>query len=65
MKYRCIVADPPWQYAEKVTMSTSLDHKGPATQYELMGLDEIKALPVSEWAETKAHRAMSTQKKQS
>lgn len=55
MKYRCIVADPPWQYAEKVHMGTGPKHKGPSEQYGLMNLADIKALPVSDWAEPAAH----------
>lgn len=46
MKYRTIVADPPWHYDNRATDET---HRG-RLPYASMTLDEIRALPVSEWA---------------
>ena len=59
-KYRTIVVDPPWPFAD------SLRHylyradregrgRGAIANYKLMGVDEIAALPVSDWAENAAH----------
>src|SRR5882724_2373590 len=45
--YKVIVADPPWAYER---WSDKNQKKGAADQYELMSLDEIKALPVGHLA---------------
>lgn len=56
MKYRTIVADPPWTYEPHVRGTSSFgprsDHPLP---YPQMTVDEIKALPVSDLAEADAH----------
>jgi N6-adenosine-specific RNA methylase IME4 len=58
MKYRTIVADPPWEYPEGfITRSrTPGKWQGPERRYYLgfpsMGVPEIAALPVPEWADT-------------
>lgn len=51
MRYRTIVADPPWDYPGMTApwRSTSVQ------TYPLMALDDIKAIPVSEMAEADAH----------
>lgn len=54
MRYRTIVADPPWQ----ITMHMGAGgRRARATEvpYSFMSLDEIKALPVREWADDEAH----------
>jgi len=59
MKYRTIVADPPWRYVDgfpsmvgpgrgKLVRATKM------LPYSQMSVDEIGALPVSEWAEDDA-----------
>lgn len=45
--YKVVVADPPWAYER---WSDKNQKKGAADQYELMSLDEIKALPVGHLA---------------
>jgi N6-adenosine-specific RNA methylase IME4 len=51
VKYRTIVADPPWPYEG---MSAPW-REGSEPAYELMRLDDIKSLPVPELAEDAAH----------
>ena len=56
MKYRTIVADPPWEY----NVSKGLPTGGykPSTaeaHYPTMSNAEIAALPVAEWADDNAH----------
>jgi len=60
MKYRTIVADPPWPYPGgfKHSIATGRDDRwepGTLERYELpypaMSLDEIRALPLPEFAE--------------
>lgn len=55
MKYRTILADPPW--AMKLTGSyLKVRHLRPAKLvYPTMTVDEIKAMPVAEMAEIGAH----------
>jgi N6-adenosine-specific RNA methylase IME4 len=43
-EFDLIVADPPWQYKN---WSTRGEGKGAAGQYDVMSLDDIKALPVA------------------
>lgn len=46
-KYSVIYADPPWFYAD------AMKHRGGATRhYPVMKLDDIKALPVADIADT-------------
>ena len=52
-KYNTIYADPPWQFQNR-TGKVAPEHKR-LTRYETMKLEEIKALPVSEIADSKAH----------
>lgn len=47
-RYRTILADPPWDIQQKGPY-------GAAQHYDLMSLDEIKAMPVSDLAEDNAH----------
>lgn len=46
--YRTIVADPPWDVQQKGA-------RGAAGHYNLMNLDQIKAMPVSDICEENAH----------
>lgn len=48
MKYKCIVADPPWTYNNKKTGGTM--KSGSAAKYPTMTLEEICALPIREIA---------------
>ncbi len=56
MKYRTIVADPPWQYNEGWPINRGRS-KGAriGLPYRAMSLDEIKALPVASWVDEDAH----------
>ncbi len=47
-KYRCIMADPPWDIQQKGTY-------GAVQHYDLMPLERIKAMPVADLAEDNAH----------
>jgi N6-adenosine-specific RNA methylase IME4 len=49
MKYRTIVADPPWRYASAATKADAEQH------YDTMDLLDICALPVPDLAEDDAH----------
>lgn len=51
MKYRTIVADPPWDYAGKTLPWRSTSKP----TYKLMPLDKIRALPVADLASGDAH----------
>lgn len=52
-KYNTIYADPPWQFQNR-TGKVAPEHKR-LTRYETMTVEEIKALPVCELADDKAH----------
>ena len=52
-KYNTIYADPPWQFQNR-TGKVAPEHKR-LTRYETMSLEDIKALPVSDIADEKAH----------
>jgi N6-adenosine-specific RNA methylase IME4 len=64
-RYRTIVIDPPWMFDQKWATSgipqryagKTLYRKprGAVANYALMTLQEIAALPVSEWADNNAH----------
>ena len=56
MRYRTIVADPPWAYNTRKTELRSGGRGGQAEHhYDTMANAEIAALPVKEWVEDKAH----------
>lgn len=71
MRYRTLVADPPWDHSDGTGITVARAAKGRGGQrsqvrvdsilhstrppYEAMGLDAIKALPVAELAEDNAH----------
>jgi N6-adenosine-specific RNA methylase IME4 len=46
-QYRAICADPPWRFA---TYSDKGKGRSAEAHYDCLGLTEIKALPVAEWA---------------
>ncbi len=48
-KFRTIYADPPWQYGNQATRSSTDNH------YETMLVEEIAALPIAELADEDAH----------
>lgn len=52
-KYNTIYADPPWQFQNR-TGKVAPEHKR-LTRYETMTLEDIKALPVPEIVDEKAH----------
>lgn len=49
MKYRTIVADPPWKYANRATRGAAEDH------YETMTIEELCALDVEELSAPESH----------
>jgi N6-adenosine-specific RNA methylase IME4 len=53
VKYRTIVADPPWTYS--ATKSSEYTTRTAEAHYETMSNAEIAALPVKEWADDSAH----------
>lgn len=46
-RYRVIYADPPWTFA---TYSRKGKGRSPEAYYDCMSLEDIKALPVADWA---------------
>ena len=52
-KFNTIYADPPWQFQNR-TGKIAPEHKR-LTRYETMTLEDIKALPVEQIADEKAH----------
>ena len=52
-KYNTIYADPPWRFQNR-TGKVAPEHKR-LSRYETMTLEDIKRLPVSEFAGAKAH----------
>lgn len=54
MKYRTIVADPPWEI-ERVIRSGGRRARTTEVPYAFMSIDEIKALPVKDVAADDAH----------
>lgn len=53
VKYRTIVADPPWQFQNR-TGKVAPEHKR-LNRYPTMTLDDIKSFPISEITDKKAH----------
>lgn len=53
MRYRTIVADPPWQFTNR-TGKVGPEH-GRLFRYETMSLSAIQALPIAGLADTPAH----------
>lgn len=67
MKYRTIVADPPWEYKTPGQIGKTLAHRpnrdkgfsrfgaGSVARYGAMSLDELALLPVAEISEDNSH----------
>lgn len=55
MKYRTIVADPPWRYRTSLPPFGNNGDRRSVTPYETMSIEEIGALPVRDLAEKDAH----------
>lgn len=65
--FSCIVADPPWDYKTPGQFGNTLEHRpnrdltiakegaGSVARYGSMSMDELKALPVSDFAADQAH----------
>ncbi len=51
MRYRTIVADPPWPISDFPKWFASEAEGVTPRPYDVMSVDEIKALPVKDWAE--------------
>lgn len=51
--FKTIYADPPWQFQNR-TGKVAPEHKR-LSRYETMPLEDIKSLPVSQFAEEKSH----------
>lgn len=52
-RYKTIYADPPWQFSNR-TGKVAPENKR-LSRYQTMCLDDIKALPVSDVADERAH----------
>jgi N6-adenosine-specific RNA methylase IME4 len=52
MKFQCIVADNPWQFDDKLTMSQT--KRGAESQYSVLSDQDIISLPVKDLAEDDA-----------
>ena len=50
-KFKCIVADPPWTKNQ----NSNRGYGGAGNHYDLMSLDRIKAMPVSDLADENCH----------
>jgi N6-adenosine-specific RNA methylase IME4 len=50
--FRCVVADPPWPFSNKITRASAEDH------YETMTIEEIIFLPVRRIVANSAHLAL-------
>ena len=51
MKYKTLVVDPPWAYADKLGDGP----RGAASHYDVAGVDEIMGIPIGTFAEDDAH----------
>jgi N6-adenosine-specific RNA methylase IME4 len=54
VKYRTIVADPPWEIS-KTMGAGGRRARSTEVPYDFMSLNEIMALPVADWAADEAH----------
>ncbi len=55
-KFRAVVADPPWAFNDKLTMSGV--KRGAEANYRTLTIDDIAALPVASWCATDALLAL-------
>lgn len=55
--FRCIVADPPWHFRARTAlqMSNWTSRRDAEKHYPVLGVDDIKALPVRDIADKDAH----------
>jgi len=53
--FTTIVADPPWDYRDCLGRGADYPPRGPESNYELMALADIRALPVADVAAPDAH----------
>lgn len=55
--YAAVVADPPWHFRARTTLQNSnwTSRRDAEKHYGVMGIDDIKALPVSDLAAKDAH----------
>ena len=51
MLYQVIIADPPWSFDDKLEKMRSGTRRSAASQYDVMSLEEIKALDVASLAD--------------
>lgn len=56
MKYRVIIADPPWSFSDSLTMSDT--KRGASSVYDTLSIEDLKALPVKDIAEDNAVLAL-------
>lgn len=56
-RFATVLADPPWQYNDKLSARVK---RGAARHYDVMPLDDIRALPVRCLAEENAHLYLCT-----
>lgn len=52
--YRTIIADPPWEISRRMGAG-GRRARSTEVPYDFMSLDDIKGLPVAEWADDEAH----------
>ena len=57
-RFRLIVADPPWLFADSLPKGENKPKRGAAQQYAVLGVDALCALPVSEVAAADALLAL-------
>jgi site-specific DNA-methyltransferase (adenine-specific) len=53
MKYKTILADPPWKYRNEKTGGTNMI-SGASAHYPVMSIDALKSLPISDIADDDA-----------
>jgi N6-adenosine-specific RNA methylase IME4 len=55
-KFKVVVADCPWQFSDKLTMSTVA--RGAEANYSVLKLEDIMRLPVWDWTQESAMLAL-------
>jgi N6-adenosine-specific RNA methylase IME4 len=58
VKYRVVVADPPWAFEDGLVMGKT--RRGAAAHYATLSTKEIAAIPVADWCEPDAVLALWT-----
>lgn len=61
-KYKMIAADPPWHFRARTAlqMTNWTSRRDAEKHYSVLGVEDIKALPVSDWAAKDAHLLLWT-----